>query len=364
VNTWAGAKLATDGHATTVYDLDAFQAYEKAHAAPFWQFRWYAYPPSVLLLTAPLALFGYLPAYLLWIITGTALCALVFARTMRWPYALLASVAAPAVLLNTIAGQNGPFTAALLAGGVLLLGKRPLISGVLFGLLCYKPQFAVLVPFALAADHRWRTIAAAAATAAAVIGLSIAVFGWEAWSAYLRVASINSFVLENGHFPDMKFIREVAPFCWYRMPTVFTALRSAGASVAMAYATQALSAAAALALVVAVWRGMASLPVKGAVLILGTLAATPYAWDYDLVVLTFAIVWLWQDAEATFAPWEKIATAATLLMTILFAPLAFATHLQFGPLLLWTALIFAALRAMRCGKINLEAVKSSANPSH
>ena len=52
-------------------------------------------------------------------------------------------------------------------GGLLLLDRRPVLAGILFGALCYKPHFGMLIPVALAASGRWRAFGAAAASAAA-----------------------------------------------------------------------------------------------------------------------------------------------------------------------------------------------------
>lgn len=52
-------------------------------------------------------------------------------------------------------GQNSFLTAALLGGSLLLLDKRPIVAGVLIGLLSYKPQFGLLIPLVLVATGRW-----------------------------------------------------------------------------------------------------------------------------------------------------------------------------------------------------------------
>ena len=53
------------------------------------------------------------------------------------------------------------------AGLVLTLAAlaASLLTGILFGLMAYKPQFGLMIPIALAAGGYWRSFAAAAATA-------------------------------------------------------------------------------------------------------------------------------------------------------------------------------------------------------
>ena len=70
-----------------------------------------------------------------------------------------------------------------LCGGVLMLRRNEIAAGILFGLLVYKPQFGILLPFVLAAGGYWRAFVSAAATVIATIGLSIAIWGWPVSAA-------------------------------------------------------------------------------------------------------------------------------------------------------------------------------------
>ena len=97
---------------------------------------------------------------------------------------ILIACAFPAVMWNMLVGQNGFLTAALIGFMLLTLDTRPIVAGVLLGLLTYKPQFGILFPIVLAANGQWLVIAAASATAAFLIAASAAVFGIAAWSAF------------------------------------------------------------------------------------------------------------------------------------------------------------------------------------
>ena len=330
VNYWAGAHLAAQGHAVRVYDIAGFLKFEHAHTAANANFKWYSYPPTTLLLTLPLALLDFVPALICWLLAGVLAYAALLARVLGWRWGLSAAFATPASFMNTIFGQNGQFSAALLGGGIAFLDRRPWLAGVLIGMLCYKPHLAILVPFALAAGGYWRSFVAAAATAAALMAASFFLFGPQTWAAFLHNAPLNALLMEHG----VNF--------WHRMPTIFAAARLAGFGIGAAWAIQAVSALAVCGLTVKVWRSGATLERKGAVLILATFIATPYAWDYDLVILTLAVVWLAAEgARRGFRPWEKTALAATIISPLIFSPLGEATHVQIGPLvmgwLLWLA---------------------------
>lgn len=343
VNYWSGAHLAAHGHATKVYDINAFVKYERAHTAANADFKWYSYPPTTLLLSLPLAIMNFGSALIFWLVLGVVACAMLLARTLDWRMALLAAFATPASFMNAISGQNGQFSAALLGGGVLFLDRNPRLAGVFFGMLCYKPHLAILVPFALAAGRYWRSFMAAAATMLTLIAISALLFGPTSWSAFAHNAPLNALLMEHGNS------------FWHRMPTVFAMARLMGGGIFAAYGAQIVSAVAAGALTVWVWRGGVSLERKGAILILATFLTTPYAWDYDLVALTFAVVWLAAKAGCEgFRPWEKIALAATITMPMILSPIATATHLQLGPAVLWCALLLTAWPATRPSGVMLQ----------
>ena len=73
-------------------------------------------------------------------------------RPTTWLWLLLA-LAFPAVLINIGHGQNGFLTAALLGGALVVLDRRPLVAGILFGLLVYKPQYGLMIPLVLAVER-------------------------------------------------------------------------------------------------------------------------------------------------------------------------------------------------------------------
>src|SRR5205814_7022046 len=100
------------------------------------------------------------------------------------PNVLVFLLLAPGAAVNLFFGQNGILSTVLLGGGVLLLGSRPILAGVLLGLLAYKPQLAVLAPFALLAGREWRALAAAILSQIALGLLSLLVLGAEPWFAF------------------------------------------------------------------------------------------------------------------------------------------------------------------------------------
>jgi hypothetical protein len=202
-------------------------------------------------------------------------------QSMR-PLALALLVLAPATLINGLSGQNGFLTACLLIGGILLLDRRPVLAGILFGLLTYKPHLGVAVPFVLLALGAWRTIAAATTTAILLIAASVALFGLDAWRSYFQVtAGLQVRVLE--HFSDFGPLMVTS--------VMVSVARTFGVSLQAGLAAQI--AAAVPVIVLAVWAvRQTSDPARRAfVLVTATLLATPYAMVYDFCALTAVMAW-------------------------------------------------------------------------
>jgi arabinofuranan 3-O-arabinosyltransferase len=331
---WSAVRLAVSGRAPLVYDPAWFQAFENAVTGSSANFRPYVYPPSALLLSLPLAPFSFLQGLVAWQLLAVGICAAVLQRLVGWRAAALAAIGAPAAFIDLLSWQNGHFTAALLGGGLIALERRPVLAGICFGTLAYKPQMALLVPVALAAGGRWRSFAAAALTTLLLALASLVLFGAASWSGFFALLDLRSRLLgfESGD--------------WHRMLTVFVAARTVGAPTAAAYAAQLTSALAAAAVLVVGWRSPGSHGTKAAMLPLATFLATPYAWDYDTVVLIFAAAWLGREGLRTgFLAWERLAVVGVLALPLLTLAVVEATGVPLGPAILWLLLLLLLRRA-------------------
>ncbi len=161
-----------------LFDFDAYQAAISELFGEPLPFHAWSYPLFSLLLFWPLAQLPYFVALAAWTFGLFAIfAAMTLSRVERSarPLLLLLLLLAPATLINTVGGQNGFLTACLLVGGILLLDRRPVLAGILFGLLTYKPHLGLVVPFVLLALGAWRTIAAATATAILLMAVGRAV---------------------------------------------------------------------------------------------------------------------------------------------------------------------------------------------
>jgi hypothetical protein len=337
INYWSGAWLAWHGRSGEIYDWMAFHVFQQAVVGPAIQLYHYGYPPVLLVLTAPLAAIPYVPAVGLWLVSSWY----AFYRALRLTaieHAMLLSLATPALLLNATTGQNGAWTAALLGGGLTLLDRRPVLAGILFGLLIYKPHLGIMLPVALVAGRCWRAIAAAANTAGVLVGLSVLLFGWDLWGAFLnRVLILRRVILEDGDY--------------HRMLSVFVFGRRLGLGVDAAYALQAASAIAAATMVAWAWWKKAGLELRNALVVLGTCLATPYLQDYDLVVGTFVAVWLMLARDQLQISPRSLQMLQGLILTlplpIFAAAFSKLTGYSIGPLVPGAAFIIVAGAVLR-----------------
>jgi len=345
-NVYAAGESTLKGDPRAPFDPVRQYAEEQklfGRATPF--YGWH-YPPYFLLVAAPLATLPYLGALAVWQGVTLALYVLSIALLLRagpkpdiandkhW---ILLAIAFPAAFVNLTHGNNGFLTAALLAAGLALLERRPALAGVCFGLLVYKPQFAVMVPLALVAAGYWRTLASAAATIVVLTAAVAVVFGPGVWAAFLASTHFaRTVVLEDG---NTGFNKIQSVFAWTRLW---------GGSVSLAYAIQIFTSFAAASALVLLWRRRGPLAERGASLSLAVLLATPYCLDYDLVALAPAIALLAaRGLEDGFRRYEKTMLAVLWLVPIVAREIAAATYIPVGPVALLAAGAFVAWHGLR-----------------
>jgi alpha-1,2-mannosyltransferase len=334
-NVYSAGRLALDGKAGLAYDFDAHHAVQKAVSgrADIPYFGWH-YPPMFLLLATALATLPYLAALALYQAVTLLPYLAVVTRIAGRPEAWLPALAFPAVFVNITHGHNGFITAALLGGALLVLDRRPLLAGVLLGCLAYKPQFGLLIPLALVATGRWRTIAAAAVTVLAVAGLTWIAFGPDVFTAFWHSLGMAHRVVMEG-----------APG-FHKIQSVYAALRLIGVPMAVANATQMLVALGSAVAIVMLWRSSAAFELKASGLIIASLIATPYFLDYDLVVLAPAIAFLAAHGlRQGFAPWEVSMLVALWVLPLAARSIAEMTLVSLTPIVLIAALGLVLRRA-------------------
>jgi hypothetical protein len=149
----------------------------------------------------------------------------------------LGVIVAPVTAATITYGQSGFLAAALITVGIRLAGSRPLLSGMLLGLLSYKPQLGVLVPIALVAAGYWRTLFVAFATVAALAAIATVAFGWAVWAAWAAM------------LPDYQAVFDGSTVAPPFMPNVLGNMETAGFAPSVALTAQAIASIAVAAVV-------------------------------------------------------------------------------------------------------------------
>ncbi len=340
-NVYAAGTYVLDGEPAAPFDPARQFAREQAIFGPATQFYGWHYPPFFLGLAALLAMMPYWLALVAW--QGVTLVLYLWSIREIVPTQLkddqiwlLLTLAFPAVFINLGQAHNGFLTAALMGAALTQLDRRPVLSGILIGCLAYKPQFGLLIPLVLVVSGRWRVFAAAAATVALLALLVTIVFGPEIWTAFLASTKFTrSVVLEQGGTG------------WHKIQSVFSWVRMWGGGIALAYIAQGavmLLIAAALAWL---WRSPAAFPLKAAALLIGSVLATPYSLDYDLMLLAPAIVYFAVDGMTRgFVPWEKTILAALWIVPLIARSVPQATLIPLAVPIMLLAFTVLLRRAM------------------
>jgi|SRR5215469_11001049 len=338
VSFYAAGTLAIAGTPERAYDQAEHYAAEQRATEIGIDYNFFYYPPVFLLYCAALARFPYLVSFLIFELMTIIFYLLVTRRILDeqgWA-ALLPVISFPIVFWNFGFGQNAFLTAALFGAGTLYIDRRPLSAGLLLGALCYKPQFGLLIPIALAAGRQWRAFGAAFASAAVLCLMSLAAFGWETWRDFILALSASSAVYATGRIPFSGYIN------------AFGAVRQLGGSQTIAYLVQAGIALAAAIAVARVWRRNVPLPFRAATLASASLLAAPHAMFYDLLLGAVAALWLLRGGgQGRLLYGEKVALAGLFLLCLTPRSLAESSGLPVGPMIAATLAVLVGMEVFR-----------------
>jgi hypothetical protein len=156
----------------------------------------------------------------------------------------------------------------------VLLPRRAIWAGVLFGIAAaVKPQLMLLVPIALLAEGRWRTLGAAGLTGAALVAASVIAWGVEPWFAW--ISALQRF--QGEIFNDPSLVADAI--------TPLAALRAQGWNGAWAL----LLAPLAVGFVWTTFRRSAHVADRSIAVLAGVLLVSPYAMNYEAALLAPAV---------------------------------------------------------------------------
>lgn len=348
-NYWMAGQLIREGRVMDLFGPHPayFAHLTDAFGADFPWHNW-SYPPHYLLLVWPLGFFTYEVAMVVFLAATGGLFLIVLRILAREAGPMVWVAAGPFVAHNFWVAQNGYVSASLGLGALALRERRPVLAGILLGLLTVKPQLGLLFPFLLVAERRWSMIASAALTTVALVAASVAVFGVEAWEGYFdEVVPYQAYVMRalEGTFLAM-------------MPAFYGALRNWTVTPDVALTLHLLVAVpVALVTIVAFFR-VADARYRTALLVLGTFVVTPYALSYDLGLLVPALALLAGNGTAGWPEdRHRIALlAVAMLLPVVMMPLG-EMYLSLAPFVL---LAVYAIALSEAGLASLDAWTRSA----
>jgi len=300
VSFWVAAREALAGHPETPYLVERFAAAQQGIFGDGNVYAFY-YPPHFLAYMLPFGALPYYPALAAWMAISFAAALWALTRIAgRRIEVLILALAFPATFLTIAHGQNAFLSAALFGGGLALLRTRPVLAGILFGLMTFKPQLGLLIPLALIAGGNWRTILSAGVTTVLIAAFSAVLFGTEIWALFLQQGSDAMATLRDGVVDRNK------------MMSVYAMLRLAGAGHGAAVAVQSVVSVSVAAAVAWAWfrKDAIAFDIRAVLLLTGALLATPFVLSYDLFLLAPALAFIGARGVTTgFRAYEKSTLA-------------------------------------------------------
>jgi hypothetical protein len=222
-------------------------------------------------------------AYVLFAGATLAGYAAVLKRIAEKDFPIAVIAAAPGLLPVIFAGQNGLLTGALVGLFAVLALRSRALAGLPLGLMAIKPHLALGISVWALLRGRWRMVGVAAVTVALSAVLATAAFGFGIWPAFLGGMQATAEVLRHDGFQ------------YFRLTSVYAAIRSQDVPVTWALAGQALAALIGLWVILrAVWRGLPARAQIG-LAVLASLIMTPYAYDYDMPLFGIGFALLWPE---------------------------------------------------------------------
>ncbi len=292
LNTWMGGRSAFAGGPAPWFDAHVYNGLLRDMLGPDYpqtpqQPYYWSYPPHLILFTWPFGLLPYLPAFVAWCGLGLAgFVAAARAGGVERRYLPFLAVA-PAVAVNVFFGQNGFVTSGLLVFGLAMLDRRPILAGIMFGILTIKPQLGLLLPLVLLLTGRWRVIAAAAVTAAFLVALTAWLYGVDVWTGYFtKVGAQQEFLLHHA-----------TGLILSQNPSALYAARRLGLSFELAWAVQILTSALTIAAVAWTFARRRDPVLSQALLVTAVFLVTPYSFCYDMVVFGWVLALLLQRQD-------------------------------------------------------------------
>jgi hypothetical protein len=278
-----------------MYDVDAFVKFNQAYFGI--KYGGWFYPPHYVLFTYVFGLLPYAIAKFLFIASSVVL--FVFAvyvwcqKIPRTCNILFYVCATPLMYYVIIIGQNSLYTASFLLLGLHFLDKKPIISGLCLGLLTCKPQFVIIIPFALLLTRHYKVVYYLSMCFAIQAITSIVIFGLQPWIAFLKTADVVFRLLAT----DILHVS--------LMISSFSTFIALGIPLPLAKSLSWIWFISVSGIGLYIWYIRKGDQLAKAILVSAIYLATPYMFHYDFFICIIAILFYIQYQEFKMSTIEK-----------------------------------------------------------
>lgn len=342
---YAGGTILSEGEGGRLYEPRLYRETLERHADS--DVKYFAvYPPPLYQAMTAVQPLGYQRAAQLHLAVQALLMALgawllvtalpelgTWGRPAFW---LLA--ASPFAIMNILTGQGAGFWLTIVGAGLLLVRRgRPLLGGIVLGLLCAKPSLALAVAGFLLLSGQLRSFVGFGLGGALLVALSLPLHGvapWLAWVDWLRSPAATGF----WPMPERQMTwRTLAGW----------PLRGTRSHDLVLPAVALIGLPLAAALGRRVWRlppADPRWPLRAGLVLSVLLLCLPHMIEYDYGMHGLALL------GVALAVRERPTRAGIAMLVLawiapLLHPVSLALHVALGPLILTAALSWAVLQS-------------------
>lgn len=243
------------------------------------EFLW-LYPPNFAVLLSILSLLPYELSYLIFIVPaliGYLILIKIFAGKDS---IIIYVITLPAILMNIVVGQNGFIFAILFGLFAVANSKNSPLDGAYWGLIFLKPHLAITHFLFLIVTRRWESLLIGLCVIIITTGLSIYLFGIEAWLAFLK--NLDSLIDDN-----YKGLTSIS------FASISGTLYSWGISLNSSFYIQLLSSLTICGVIIIYSKKKLSSHQILGLSTIGTNGISPHILDYDMLISGIGLSLLW-----------------------------------------------------------------------
>lgn len=340
---YVSARLIAQGRSTELYDQPIVAAKIQTIIGQPTRARVpNLYGPQVGLAFSPVARFAFPAAARIWVAFSTAVyfgCVWLIWRSCpalhpQLRLVAISAIAFPPLFHFFVRGQTSALVLACFTAAYLSFrAGRGWLAGIVFGILVFKPQFLVSIPFVLLLAGSWKAFAGMAVSAATQLVLARIYFGSTIMRSYFETLIHMSRWIGTAEL-------SLAPIQMHSLRSFWTLLIP---WPQLALALYILSSIVIIMIAAAVWKSSLPLGARFSALTLAAVLANPHLFVYDLLVLAPALLlivdWTLSNAPNASSNALRVLTYLSFVLP-LFGPLSRWTHFQLSvPVfvaLLWT----------------------------